>query len=332
MSSISASLLSAITFDPTIRGILVVLVAVGVLVGSVYLIIATNTGLRNGFLIAMAALCGWCFSMGIFWTIYGIGMVGQSPSWTAKEINFDRNTSTVTEHVDKLPNTDPDAGEIKSASEMLLAFEEENPDVRAQIEATEGEGFEPDSLTQVVTLVPELKQQLDDQLGGWRILSESDSRRGEAVAASDAAVAEAQVFGSETSASNYTVKDVFFFGGKEGAEPETIPGERGIFEQAWRRIETVFQVKNPTTYAAITLQKNVEVVVPPGEAPPPAEIDTTASTITVVLQRNLGNKRVIPALFTLFFGVLFFTLCWMMHSRDKRAAAMRAEWDPKKAS
>ena len=331
MSFFTGTLVSAITFDPTIRGILVVMVAVGVLIGSVYLIIATNTGFRNGFTIAMAALCGWCMSMGIIWTLYGIGMVGESPSWTAKEINFDRNASTITEHVDKLPNTDPEAGEVKSPEQLLLDFENENPDIRAQIESTEGEGFVPDSLTQVVTLVPELKSQLDEDLGGWRILSESDSRRGEAVAASDAAVASAQVFGSETSAADYTVKDVFFFGGKEGAEPETIPGERSLLEKAWHRIETVFQVKNPTTYAAITLQKNVEVVVPPGEAPPPAEIDTTASTITVVLQRNLGNKRVIPFLFTLFFGVLFFTLCWMLHSRDKRAAAMRAEWDPSKA-
>ena len=325
MSSISASLLSAITFDPTIRGILVVLVAVGVLVGSVYLIIATNTGLRNGFLIAMAALCGWCFSMGIFWTIYGIGMVGQSPSWTAKEINFDRNTSTVTEHVDKLPNTDPEAGEIKSASEMLLAFEEENPDVRAQIEATEGEGFEPKSLTQVVTLVPELKEQLDDDLNGWRILPESDSRRGEAVAATDAALANNAVFGTETGPANYTVKDVFFFGGKAAAEPDP---DAGLIKKAWNRIVSAVQVKNPTQYAAITLQRNIETTVAPGEAPPPAQIDETASTVTVVLERNLGNKRAIPALFTLFTGIAFFVFCWMLHTRDLKAAQMRANWDP----
>jgi hypothetical protein len=82
-------------------------------------------------------------------------------------------------------------------------------------------------------------------------------------------------------------------------------------------------------YAAITLQKNAEVVVAPGEAPPPAEIDTTASTITVILERNLGNKRVIPALFALFSGILFFVFCWMLHTRDKKSAAMRAAWDGK---
>ena len=323
------SFLAAIAFDPAIRGVLVVMVAVFCLFGSVYLIVATNTGIRNGFLIAMAGLTGWCFSLGIFWTIYGIGMIGKTPTWTAKEINFDRDATPITEHVDKLPNTDPEAGKVRSAAEMLDSFEEQNPGVRDQIEATEGDGFVPKSLTQVITLVPELKTQLDEKLGGWRILPESDSRRGEAVAASDAALLASQVFGPNTTSANYTTKDVFFYGGKAAAEPETIKGERSLLQKAWHRIETTLQVKNPTTYAAITLQKNVSVVVPPGEAPPPAEVDTNASTITVILERNLGNKRVIPALFAAFCGVLFFVFCWMLHTRDKRGMAARAAWDPK---
>ena len=35
-----------------------------VLIGSVYLLVATNTGLRNGFLIALRCLTGWMFSHG----------------------------------------------------------------------------------------------------------------------------------------------------------------------------------------------------------------------------------------------------------------------------
>ena len=176
--------LAAIAFDPAIRGVLVVLVGVVVLFGSIYLILATNTGLRGGFLIAMAGLAGWCFSMGIFWWIYGIGMIGAAPSWMEREINFDRSAVAVTEHVNDLPRTE----DLTSPTDLLADFEADNPDIREQIEATEGEGFEPKSLTQVVTLVPELKEQLDDDLNGWRILPESDSRRGEAVAATDAAL------------------------------------------------------------------------------------------------------------------------------------------------
>lgn len=325
------SFLAAIAFDPAIRGVLVVMIGVVVLLGSVYLLVATNTGVRTGFLIAMAALTGWCFSMGIFWWIYGIGMIGQAPSWMDREINFDRSAASVTPVLAKLPDADPSAGQLPDPVEFLAKYEESHPKVREDILATEGEGFQPRSLTQVVTLVPQLKKELDQDLNGWRILPESDSRRGEAVAAADAAVAEAAVFGSNTGPSNYTVKDVYFYGGKAAAEPETIPGEKNLFEKAWDRVLTVFQVKNPTTYAAITLQKNVDVQVPLGEAPPPAQIDENASTVTVVLERNLGNKRVIPALFALFSGILFFVFCWMLHTRDRRAAAVRAAWSPTKA-
>ncbi|MGB3412295.1 MAG: hypothetical protein WBA45_13995 [Microthrixaceae bacterium] len=323
------SVLAAIAFDPTIRGILVVMVAVGVLFGSLYLIVATNTGIRNGFLISMAALTGWCMSMGLFWTIYGIGMVGAAPTWTAKEINFDRNAAVVTEHLDKLPDTSLTSDDLASAEEMLTRYEEKNPKVRKQIEATEGEGFVPETLTEAVTLVPNLKAQLDPKLGGWRILPESDSRRGEAVAAADGALAANQVFGSTTTSANYTVFDVFFYGGKDGAEPETIPGSRNLIEKAWHRVETTFQIKNPTLYSAVTLQKNIAQTTAPGQAPPPAQINEDASMVTVVMQRNLGNKRVIPFLFTLFTGVLFAVFCSMLHTRDKRGMAARANWDPK---
>ncbi len=324
--------LAAIAFDPAIRGVLVVMVGVVVLFGSIYLLVATNTGVRTGFLIAMAALFGWCFSMGIFWWIYGIGMIGEAPTWMEREINFDRTSTPVTPQLANLPNPDPDAGELPSPVDLLESFEERNPEVREDIEATEGEGFVPRSLTQVVTLVPELKTELDEDLGGWRILPESDARRGEAVAAADAAIAEGAVFGQETSSSDYTVKDVFFYGGKDSMEPEAVAGEKGLFERAWDRVRSVFQVKNPTLYSAITLQKNVEVTVGVGEAPPPAQIDENASTVTVVLERNLGNRRAIPALFTLFTGVLFFAFVWMLHTKDRRASEMRANWTPAKAS
>lgn len=325
------SFLAAIAFDPAIRGVLVTLVGVAVLGGSLYLLLATNMGTRLGFLLTMASLTGWLFSMGIFWWIYGIGMIGRMPTWTEKEVNFDRSVATVTPNVDKLPDSDPQTGVLPTPQELLAEYEARNPEVREQIEATEGEGFEPASLTQVVTLVPELKVELQEQLGGWKILPESDSRRGEAVASADAALAAGLVFGQDTGPASYTVKDVFFFGGKDAAQPEDIPGERNIFEKAWNRVASTVQVKNPPQYAAITVQKNVEQVVAPGEAPPPAKIDESASTVTVIFERNLGNRRLIPFLFTLFNGILFFVFCWMLHTRDKRAWAMRADWDPAKA-
>ena len=250
-------ILSAIQFDPNIRGVLVVLVGVVVLCGSVYLLLATNTGVRNGFLIALAGLFGWMFSMGLIWWIYGIGLRGTDPSWIPKEINFTRDDAVATQVVQKLPASD----ELPDPQVFLADYLAANPELAESIASTEGEGFTATSLTKAVTVAPDLKPKLDEELNGWRILSETDSRRGDAVAAADTKLAEAKAFGESTSSSSYTVKDVFFFGGKEASEPENVKGERSLIDKAWRRVVTVFQPKNPPLYAAITVQKNTTQLV-----------------------------------------------------------------------
>jgi hypothetical protein len=79
------STIVAIAWYPELRGLLTVIIAVGVLCGSVYLILGTNLGVRLGFLVAFAGLAGWMTLMGIIWMIYGIGMQGPLPSWEAIE-------------------------------------------------------------------------------------------------------------------------------------------------------------------------------------------------------------------------------------------------------
>jgi hypothetical protein len=77
------SALLAITWEPELRGILIVIIAVGTLCGSVYLILGTNLGARLGFLVAFTGLAGWMTLMGTVWWIYGIGLKGPEPSWEA---------------------------------------------------------------------------------------------------------------------------------------------------------------------------------------------------------------------------------------------------------
>lgn len=318
------TLLAAIQFDPHIRGVLVVLVGVGVLVGSSYILLATNTGIRNGFLIIMAGLFGWMFSMGAVWWIYGIGLRGKDPSWVAKEINFTRSDEANTAVLNQLPP----AKDLPDSAKLLADYLKTNPKLAEQIQKNEGEGFVATTLTKAVTSAPSLKAGVDAKLDGWRILPETDSRRGDASAAADATLIAEQAFGSDTSSSSYTTLDVFFHGGKGGAEPETVKGERSTISQVWHRVQTVFEPKNPPLYAAVTVQKNVPQATAPGEAPPPPKIDTSADQVTVLLERNLGYRRLPSALFTLFSGTVFAVVVWMLHRRDKRAMKVRAEWDP----
>jgi hypothetical protein len=78
--------LAALSWDPQIKGALIVLTAVLILCGSVYLILSTNTGARLGFLLAAAGLAGWMAVMSIVWTVYGIGLKGKDPHWVVLSV------------------------------------------------------------------------------------------------------------------------------------------------------------------------------------------------------------------------------------------------------
>jgi hypothetical protein len=84
--SIASLLAVTYTWDPFIRGILIVAVAVLVLPGSVYFVLSTNVGTRMGFLLAAAAASGWLLVLSIVWAIFGIGPQGRAPSWKADEV------------------------------------------------------------------------------------------------------------------------------------------------------------------------------------------------------------------------------------------------------
>jgi hypothetical protein len=75
------SALLAINWEPELRGILIVIISVGVLCGSVYLLLGTNMGARLGFLVSLAALAGWMFLMGAIWWSYGKGLLGPDAAW-----------------------------------------------------------------------------------------------------------------------------------------------------------------------------------------------------------------------------------------------------------
>lgn len=364
-------MLAAIAFDPTIRGILVVVVGTVVLVGSVYLIVATNSGIRAGFLIILAGLFGWMFLMGTVWWIYGIGLKGRDPSWMPIELNYSRKAPVDTAEVKNLPAPEslPDAKELMDQHPLILAV----------AKASEGASWDAESLTDIVTsttglattsaddvestIEPGLKKNaadfladhpdvakelsgpadavaekiateakalrasIEDRLNGWCLLSETDTRRGEAVASSDAALAEEHAFGEATSSSSYIVRDVFFHGGKEPCTPIT---ERSIWARAWHRVATTFEVKNPKLYGVVTLVKAKDLPTIPGETPPAPEAEEGTSTVSMIMLRNLGNRRFIPFVFTVINFLLFAVVASQLHVRDKRAMAAKAAFEASK--
>jgi FAD/FMN-containing dehydrogenase len=122
--------LLAFGWFPEVKGIVVVLLAVGTMIGGSYLVLATDLGHRLGLLVVLAGLFGWMASM-------GIGLKGREPTWKGKEVivadlaqssysvvgGNELLKATVDEPVDgwiKLRDADPRRGQtIASADEVV---------------------------------------------------------------------------------------------------------------------------------------------------------------------------------------------------------------------
>jgi hypothetical protein len=132
--STAVALALEITWDPTIRGILVVLVSFLVLCGSVYVVLGTDLGARLGFLVAAGAFWGWMAIMGMAWWAYGIGLVGPGPSWMVQEVltsptATETSAAALPEARDlsdwrELPEGDVIRGEAQTAADEALTGEE----------------------------------------------------------------------------------------------------------------------------------------------------------------------------------------------------------------
>ena len=79
--------MALVGWDPILTGYLAVLLSVLVLCGSVYLLLATNLGVRLGFLVAWTGFWGWTLIMGIVWWFFGIGWVGHGPAWEVTHVS-----------------------------------------------------------------------------------------------------------------------------------------------------------------------------------------------------------------------------------------------------
>lgn len=286
----AASVLAGIAFDPTIRGILATAVGVIVLMGSVYLLLATNLGTRLGFLIALAGVFGWMTVMGLSWWIYGnSGIEGEAAHWKVVEFNAGDTAQAATDPVRDLDlSLLPQAGN-KPDYEAITDLSEENPDA-------------------FFALDDEFAERTD----GWRVLPPSDPSRAEAEAVvnSDLPACTQCPFGiSETG-------DYMFLGGFEIGGKEGLPRDPSIIDRVWNRIEQTAQITHPKHYAVIQVQKVIEQTTEPGQAPPTPVADEEQPVISVVMVRDIGDRRFPSAMITIGSALIFGLLCWLLHQRE----------------
>lgn len=308
-------LIAAMSWDPGFRGFLTVVLGAVILGGSVYLLLATNSGPRLGFLLTLTALSGWMAIMGLVWAMYGIGYQGRVAEWKVEEVVYGDLSAAGTDGVEAIP----DRGEMPSAEEIralidgndaLLAQFPDDPTRRAP------QVGDLISVDPAVGEDPLIEPLLD--VDGWHLLGTADKQTGEAVASASAYLTEErQLFGSS---SDFVVLDGWSKGGKEGRTDDSAVG-RALFKA--ERIAT-WPLGHPTHRVVIRVQPVVPTETVEGQPPPTPVADDSQPVVSVVMVRDLGTRRG-PAIFTMAASAVVFAICCnSLHRRDKLVAAARA--------
>lgn len=305
-------MLAALSWDPGFRGLLTVAVGVLVLMGSVYLLLATNTGPRLGFLIALTGLAGWMFLMGFVWSMYGIGYLGRTATWNVEEINYADLTQAGNVEARNLPEPEdlPDTATFIAKSENL---QQQFPDDPTRKQPTLGDllGVDP-SLAEDPSITDKVPE-------GWSLLASSDAQTGEAVASASAFVVdERKLFEAQT---DFTVLNSYSYGGKDRRAPDANLLERIGFKL--KRILT-WPFGHPKHDVVVQLQRVIPREQAPGEPPPVPEADPGEPTISVVMTRDLGSRRLPSVFLTISSAIVFAICCNSLHRRDKLVARARA--------
>jgi len=294
----TVNLFAGLAWDPGVRGILIVAVAVFVLMGSVYVLLGTNIGARLAMLVALTGLFGWMVILTLSWWLLppAIGPRGQSNTWQPVEVVVEGGDPARTAEVGLLPVPD----QLPSLEQILA----DNPQLAEEYPT----GF---VLSDLAANNPEILQQYASReaIGGWRVMPSGEA--GEAQAAGDVVLVDAGLFGGPT---EYKKLSAFSYGGKPTREEEC--PDDGALCRAWYRVRTPF-MSNPAHYAVVQAQAVIPQTTVAGEAPPLPRVDPSAPVISVVMERELGTVRLIPFLYFVISLTLFILFAWVLHNRDK---------------
>jgi hypothetical protein len=122
--NLADSFVTASLWYPTILGVLVVLAAIGLFMGSIYLLLGTNLGARLGFLVTFTCLMGFLLILSILWLTTASPLEspkGRVASWSVVE-NVPDITKAQTEAVRDIATKQNKASQI-DASNVLASVD-----------------------------------------------------------------------------------------------------------------------------------------------------------------------------------------------------------------
>lgn len=146
-----------------------------------------------------------------------------------------------------------------------------------------------------------LGEQLDAE--GWRRVADSAPEFGQAEAAATVFLEEEEAFAP----GEFDVTAVYEIGGE--AYPKPLGDELDLIA-FWHK----------PYYTLVEVAPYVPLRTEPGRAPTAPEIDTSLQRQYVYMIRDLGSLRQPAAYICIGSSIVFLSLCWVLHRRDKIVA------------
>jgi hypothetical protein len=278
-------LLATITWDPFIRGLVILALAILLLPGSVYLVLATDVGVRLGFLLTAAAISGMLCLFAILWpALSSTADIGRANAWKPLAVITGDFGSQVTIN----GVTDFPVNHLANAKPPLQ------------------------SLPKQPWYWP--LQGCSDS--GWHKID--PSRISDPESASDKVLAaSASTGGTPSSAltspfsqtADYVYIDAFEKGTNSGC----------LF--SINRHKVYLPYARSPHYVILRVQPALPTPTTTSGAPPTPKPDTSKPYTYVIMKRDLGSVRQPQFILALCSGVIFLVVCYSLHRRDKEAWA-----------
>jgi hypothetical protein len=282
-----AALLAGITWDPFIRGMLIVAAAVILLPGSVYLVLATNTGARLGLLLIGAGASGLLCILAILWmTLSSTADIGRANAWVPLQVvTSDYSGQVTVKSAQDFPAND--VSTIKGPASALPTKHWFWPFQKCQ-----DSGWRQSDPAKIS----------DPESAGDRAL----------VPASTGGTTPSQLTSPFTATTDYVYLGVY----EKGANAAC------LFSINRHKIYLPFT--RPPHLALAVVQPVIPVPAVTNGAPPKPRPDPTKPKTYVILERNLGSVRQPQLIVAIVSGIIFLIICDVLHRRDKEIWARQA--------
>jgi hypothetical protein len=276
MALLHLSVLATITWDPFIRGVVILALFIVLLPGSVYLVLSTDVGSRIGLLLIAAALTGMLSMLALLWLpLASTAAIGRPNAWKAKEIITGSFRSQVTiKGVQDFP-----VGDVGRAQPPVAPLPKKNWFWPWQSCSDNGAWHKLG-----------LAQQKDTASSADKVLAP----------AAGAGTAAPQLTTPFSSASDYTYVDGFEKNANSGC----------LF--AINRHKVYVPGARQPHYAILRAQPLLA-----GGDPNNPKPDTSKPVTYVIMVRDLGSVRQPQIMIAVWSGVLFLTICYVLHRREK---------------